>query len=257
MRYQGDQNMESQPRIRTSRPERGRQQVWCSFHEDTLVLSSPPASLWLAPVTDVTLPWHLSAFPSRLAVPSPSLRGGTVCFLEVCLWGEGIPCCSRPPLVFQLITQNMTALLFFGAEMSCFARPRGGVKIFLLRSLLLELHFKTADRYCVRELPALGRVHKHCVIFAAMRFEVMYQFSPRGMNVSLNAVISRYFFFSTLKTVLEWKFILTKSGSLSYWGWRLKCINCSKSKWVAKHPQKCKYLYFIGHRFHYNGVITF
>lgn len=132
-----------------------------------------------------------------------------------------------------------------------------GVKIFLLRSLLLELHFKTADRYCVRELPALGRVHKHCVIFAAMRFEVMYQFSPRGMNVSLNAVISRYFFFSTLKTVLEWKFISTKSGSLSYWGWRLKCINCSKSKWVAKHPQKCKYLYFIGHRFHYNGVITF
>ena len=198
MRYQGDQNMESQPRIRTSRPERGRQQVWCSFHEDTLVLSSPPASLWLAPVTYVTLSWHLSALPSCLAVPSPSLRGGTVCFLEVCLRGEGIPCCSRPPLVFQLITQNMTALLFFGAEMNCFSLPPWGVQIFLLRSLLLELHFKTADRYCVRELPALGRVHKHCVIFAAMRFEVMYQFSPRGMNVSLNAVISRFFFFVCL-----------------------------------------------------------
>lgn len=55
----------------------------------------------------------------------------------------------------------------------------------------------------MRELPALGRVHKHCVIFAAMRFEVMYQFSPRGMNVSLNAVISRYFFFSHLKLSLN------------------------------------------------------
>lgn len=136
--------MESQPRIRTSRPERGRQQVWCSFHEDTLVLSSPPASLWLAPVTDVTLPWHLSALPSRLAVPSPSLRGGTVCFLEVCLWGEGIPCCSRPPLVFQLITQNMTALLFFGAEMSCFARPRGESKFFCFA--LSFLNFTSRQR---------------------------------------------------------------------------------------------------------------
>lgn len=50
--------------------------------------------------------------------------GWSCLFTEVCLCGEGIPRCSGPPLVFQLITRNMTALPLFGAEMSCFSRYR-------------------------------------------------------------------------------------------------------------------------------------
>lgn len=132
--------------IRTSGPERGRQRVCCSFswRRPCLQLSSPPAPLLVASVTVITLPWHLSALPSCLTVPSPSLWGGTVCFVEVCLWGEGIPRCFRPPPAFQLITQNMTALLLFGAEMSCFSRSPRGVKIFCL--VLSFLNFISRQR---------------------------------------------------------------------------------------------------------------
>lgn len=69
---------------------------------------------FLTPVCPPLLSYHPISF---------SVGWGCL-FSEVCLWGEGIPRCSGPPLVFQLITRNMTALPLFGAEMSCFSRYR-------------------------------------------------------------------------------------------------------------------------------------
>lgn len=83
--------------------------------------------------------------PSLLSHCPISFSVGWNClFLEVCLWGEGIPRCSRPPLVFQLITQNMTALLLFGAEMSCFSCPHGESKF--SASLSPFLNFTSRQR---------------------------------------------------------------------------------------------------------------
>lgn len=75
--------------------------------------------------------------PSLLSRRPISLSVGWSCLVflvcvfflsEVCLRGEGIPRCFRPPLVFQLITANMTALLLFGAEPSRLSCPRGESK---------------------------------------------------------------------------------------------------------------------------------
>lgn len=66
-----------------------------------------------------------TCLPSPLVSPSHLLLCGVELFVFRGLFmGEGIPRCSGPPLVFQLIRQNMTALPLFGAEMSCFSRYR-------------------------------------------------------------------------------------------------------------------------------------
>lgn len=83
----------------------------------TLVFISSLSGLCRSSLTPVCPPL-LSHRPISFSV------GWSCLFSEVCLWGEGIPRCSGPPPVFQLITWNMTALALFGAEMSCFFRYR-------------------------------------------------------------------------------------------------------------------------------------
>lgn len=79
----------------TSRPERGREQVRCSFHEDSPIFSSSSssslASLRVPSVTDVILSWHLSALSSCLTVLSPSPWGGTVCLWRFVYGGRNTP----------------------------------------------------------------------------------------------------------------------------------------------------------------------
>lgn len=132
--------------------------------------------------------------PSLLSDCPISLSVGWNClFLEVCLWGEGIPRCSRPPLVFQLITQNMTALLLFGAEMrSCFSHPHGESKSSASLSPSWTSLQDSGSILCARaNTTCSGPCTQTLCNFAVVWFEVMYLFSPRGMNVSLNAVISK------------------------------------------------------------------
>lgn len=92
----------------------------------------PPVSQWplsqLSLSADTCLPFPLVS-PSHLPLCGVELFGVFFRFFsEVCLRGEGIPRCFRPPLVFQLITANMTALLLFGAEPSRLSCPRGESK---------------------------------------------------------------------------------------------------------------------------------
>lgn len=134
MRYQGDQNMTSEPRIQTepAGQKEGHNKPDAPFMK-TPMSSAPPlisSSFSLSALCHRCHSFPTPVCPSLLSHCPISLSVGWDClFLEVCLWGEGIPRCSRPPLVFQLITQNMTALLLFGAEMrSCFSHPHGESK---------------------------------------------------------------------------------------------------------------------------------
>lgn len=157
-------------------------------------------------------PFLLSHCPISFSV------GWNCLFLEVCLWGEGIPRCSRPPLLFQLITQNMTALLLFGAEMSCFSCPHGesGFSASFSSSwtslqdswsILCAWANATCFRPCTQTL----------CNFAMMWIEVTYQFSPRGLNVSLSAGVYRIVFPHIRCTWMEIYY--------QHWTWVLKAKN--------------------------------
>lgn len=116
--------------------------------------------------------------------------GWNCLFLEVCLWGEGIPRCSRLPLVFQLITQNMTALLLFGAEMSCFSRPHGESEFSASFSPSWTSLRDSGSILCAwANATCFGPCTQTLCNFAMMWIAVAYQLSPRALNVLLSAHI--------------------------------------------------------------------
>lgn len=129
-----------------------------------LILSSPPASHLVPSVTDVIL--ALTPVCPPLWSHCPVFF---FCGVELFVLG-GLFVGGRSTLLLQAAsslsahhTEHVGPPLF-GAEMRCFSRPHGESEF--SASVLLELHFKTADRYCVHNLtlPALGRVNKRCVI---------------------------------------------------------------------------------------------
>lgn len=120
------------------------------------------------------------------------LRGVELFVCGGLFMGEGIPRCSRLPLVFQLITQNMTALLLFGAEMSCFSCPHG------------ESEFSASFSPSWTSLQDSGSIR--CAWANATCFgpytQALYNFCSdvrlhtTGQNVSLSVQIYRIVFFS-------------------------------------------------------------
>lgn len=125
MRCQSNQNIEASP------TKKRDLQCWCYVHD----VSAHPYSLshsalchrcqsFLTPVC----PLFLSSCPNSLSV------GWNRLLLEVCLWGDGICRCSRPHLVFQPITRNMTALPALWWWDALFLLSPWGVRIFALLS---------------------------------------------------------------------------------------------------------------------------
>ena len=104
-----------------------------------------------------------------------------------------------------------------------------GSQNLLLRSLPLELHFKTVDRYDVREqtLPALGRVHKHCVILQRCGWRLYTG------SVLEELMCNVEFFLSARKQSLNENWVLTEKASFynHHRGVRIKTDICiSKSR---------------------------
>lgn len=180
--------------------------VLFSWRHPCLQLSSPPASLLVASLTCITLSWHLSGLPSCLTIPSPSLWGGTVCFWRFVYGGRNTP-------LFQAASSLSSSRGTWQPSVSLVLRwavspvPMGSQN-FLPGSLLLELHFKTADQYHVRKqtLSALDCVHKHCAILLrcglrlctnSVHEELMFHWMQWFLNI---------FFLHTVYALFKWKF---------------------------------------------------
>lgn len=88
--------------------------------------------VWVPSVIDVSLPWHLSALPSCLTVPSPSLWGGTVCFWRLVCVGWNMPLLQATSSLFSSSDKTWQPSPLFGAEMSCFSCPHGESDFFIL-----------------------------------------------------------------------------------------------------------------------------
>lgn len=183
----------------TSRPEREREQVWCSFHENSPIFSSSssssPAFLQVPSVTDVILSWHLSALSSCLAVLSPSLWGGTVCLWRFVYGGRNTPLLQAASSLSAHHTEHDSPPSLWCWD-ELFLLSPWGVRISASFSPSWTSLQDSRSILCAwANATCFGPYTQTLCNFAIMWIEVTYQFSPRGLNVSLSVQIYRIVFF--------------------------------------------------------------
>lgn len=181
-----------------------------------LSLSSRLVFLWVPSVIDVILSWHLSALPSCLPVPSPSLWGGTVCFWRFVYGGRNILLLQADSSLSAHHTEHDSPPSLWCWD-ELFLMSPWGVKIFCFSLSSLNLTSDGRSILCAPENSAcFGPCTQTLCNLTAMWFEVMYLFNPRVINV-LFYWMQRFIIVSIFPTQRTWMQIQCFLNQTALW----------------------------------------